>query len=190
MPFIQFETIPIEIKIWSRSEIFKIKILQNYCCIFNAIDMNYKVSKWPYHFTAKQPEMFVKLWFISTSCDFFFNCSLIAIRTGSILCFNNFPLISIPQFCVYVWLHSNCLMQVWYIFYFSHIYLRIVVFHFNFIFLFTLNDLLFSSLSFKIFPVCEDKVTHKRWKKVVLLIIYNYMHCMIDLWLFFKHDCV
>lgn len=43
-------------------------------CLFGAIDLNYKVSKWPNHFKAKQPEMFVKLWFISTLWEQF-NCN-------------------------------------------------------------------------------------------------------------------
>lgn len=103
--------------------------------------MNYKVSKWLNHFTARQPEMFVKLWFISILCNFVpekFNL----VRTGSILWFNNFPLISTPLSisCLYYIVQQLCNAGNSLFAGFVHKFLKkkyiytILVFHFNFFF--------------------------------------------------------
>lgn len=104
--------------------------------------MNYEVSIWLNHFSARQPEMFVKLWFIHFQFYVIsFRKNLIAVRTGSISWFYNFPLISTPLSisCLYYIVQQLCNAGNSLFAGFVHKFLKkniytILVFHFNFFF--------------------------------------------------------
>lgn len=49
---------------------FKIDFFFKTCSLFGVFDMHYKVSKWPNHFTDKQPGVFAILWYVPTVYDF------------------------------------------------------------------------------------------------------------------------